>query len=150
VFGVAGMGTIGFVLAHLTPGRQFAVAVLPFDASNLDERETAFSAALNDDLSSRLARMDSVRVAASASSLLIATAGDRMAAARAQGIDAVIQGRVSKEGGVVRVSATLVGASTGAPLWSATYRHDPHHRFRVHDQIAADVVRTIHSALRTR
>ena len=55
----------------------------------------------------------------------------------------VLRGSVSKTGNHLRVTAQLVRADSGSPLWSQTYDRELGDVFRIQDDIAAAVVKAL-------
>ena len=102
-----------------------SIAVLPL--SNLsDEAERDFFAdGMTEALISRLAQIRSLRVVSRTSAMRYKDSDRPLAEiARELGVDAVVEGAVSRFGGRVRVTAQLVDARTDRHLWAQSYERD--------------------------
>ena len=66
---------------------------------------------------------------------------------KALNVDAVLQGRVRREGAHLRVSAQLSGVSDGKIRWSSSYERDAKDVFAVQDEIVRDIVAALRVTL---
>ena len=74
---------------------------------------------------------------------------DPLAAGRALGVHAVLDGRVQQTADRLRVTVQLVDVQAGSPLWSETFDAPLTDVFAVQDTIAAQVARALALALST-
>ncbi|HEY3384175.1 MAG TPA: tetratricopeptide repeat protein [Vicinamibacterales bacterium] len=124
---------------------EFVIAVLPFDSMSQAPDDAVFSEGLVDELTIRLANLEGVRVMARTSSRLLKAARDPLAEARKYRVDALVEGSVTRAGGVVRISAKLVGSANGYQLWSERYDRVARDSFLVQDEIALNISRALQS-----
>ena len=67
--------------------------------------------------------------------------------AKALGVANVLEGSVRKSGKTVRVTAQLVRADNGYPIWSDTYDRPLNDIFKIQDEIAGSVVNSLKVSL---
>ena len=127
------------------------VAVLPFATMGGDTADTWFAEGMADELTTALAKVPGVRVAARSSA---GRFRDSDAAAteigRALGVGAVLDGTVRRAADRLRVSVELTSAADGLVLWSDRFDREVGDVFAVQDEIAAAVVSALHGRLGTR
>jgi serine/threonine-protein kinase len=103
-------------------GSAKTVAVLPFRNMSGDPEEDYFSDGLTEALIGVLSQVRALRVAARTSAFSFKGENrDIREIGRALNVRAVLEGSVRRNGDRVRVSAQLVYADDGLPVWSATY-----------------------------
>lgn len=120
------------------------VAVLPFvDLSPGSDREY-FADGVSEELINTLTRVPSLRVIARTSAFQfkgqtpdIATVAGQLNATH------VLEGAVRHTGNRVRISAQLVDAGNGHPLWSDTFEGELENVFAIQDEVAAAVGRAL-------
>jgi len=118
-----------------------SVAVLPFVNMSSDKEQEYFSDGLSEELINLLAKIPELRVSARTSSFYFKGKPTMIAdVARALGVANVLEGSVRKSGNTVRVTAQLVRASNGYPIWSDTYDRPLNDIFKIQDDIAASVI----------
>jgi serine/threonine protein kinase len=118
-----------------------SIAVLPFLDMSEKQDQGYFSDGLSEELITSLAQIHDLQVIARTSSFHfrgketpIAQIGSTLSVAH------VLEGSVRRAGNTVRVTAQLIRADSGLPLWSQTYDRDVKDIFQVQDEIAAAVV----------
>jgi TolB-like protein len=131
-----------------TPCSEQSIAVLPFvDMSQIKDQEY-FSDGLTEELIGLLTRVPELRVPARTSCFYFkskqATISD---IARALNVAHVLEGSVRKAGNTIRIAVQLIRADTGYHLWSQTYDRTLDDIFKVQDEIAGSVVRSLCDAL---
>ncbi len=126
--------------------RSMTVAVLPFDNYSTEPDNAVFCDGLVEELTTRLANLESFRVLARASSSKFKSEQDPIVLARKLRVDALIEGSVSRSGNKLRVSAQLIDTTDGYHLWSESYERVAEDAFGVQDEIVSNIVK----ALRTR
>lgn len=123
------------------PISQKSIAVLPFVDMSEKRDQSYFSDGLSEEMITSLAQIQDLEVIARTSSFHFR--GQQVPVAeigRALGVANVLEGSVRRVGNTVRVTAQLIRADSGLPLWSQTYDRDVRDIFQVQDEIAAAVV----------
>jgi len=125
-----------------------SIAVLPFVNMSADKDQEYFSDGLSEELINLLVKVPELHVAARTSSFYFKGKSVLVAdVARALGVANVLEGSVRKSGKTVRVSAQLVRADNGYPIWSATYDRPLDDIFKIQDDIAGSVINGLRVAL---
>ncbi|MGH7618578.1 MAG: protein kinase domain-containing protein [Gemmatimonadaceae bacterium] len=126
-------------------GGDKSLAVLPFESVGGDTANTYFAEGIADELTTALAKVNGLRLAATSSAFSYRNkTADVREVGKALNVAAVLQGRVRREGTRMRVSAQLSSAGDGKILWSNSYEREVKDVFAVQDEITRDIV----SALR--
>ena len=125
-----------------------SIAVLPFvDMSERHDQEY-FSDGLSEELIDLLTRVPELHVPARTSSFYFkgkpTTISD---IAKALKVAHVLEGSVRKSGNTVRITAQLIRVDDGYHVWSETYDRDLKDIFRLQDEIAGRVVRSLKATL---
>jgi serine/threonine protein kinase len=124
-----------------SPVSEKSIAVLPFLDMSEKQDQGYFSDGLAEELISSLAQIHDLQVIARTSSFHFR--GKQVAIgeiASTLRVANVLEGSVRRAGNTVRVTAQLIRADSGLPLWSQTYDRDVKDIFQVQDEIAAAVV----------
>lgn len=120
--------------------RVTSVAVLPFAASGDDQSEPYFADGMAAQLAEALARVQGLKVVSPESSFRFR---DTTEPSRAIGLklDAahLLQARMQRGAGRVRLDASLVRVSDGNTIWSQRYDRPQAELFALQDRLAADV-----------
>jgi len=121
-----------------------SIAVLPFVDMSPARDQEYFSDGLSEELLNVLAHVPQLRVISRTSSFQfkgknedVRTIGRRLNVAN------VLEGSVRKSGERLRITAQLVDTATGSHRWSETYDRELDDVFRVQDEIAGEVVRSL-------
>jgi adenylate cyclase len=135
------------IAAAIAPPEK-SIAVLPFvDMSELKDQEY-FSDGLAEELIGLLTKVSELHVPARTSCFYFkgkqATIGE---IAEALHVAHVLEGSVRKAGNTIRITVQLVRADTGYHLWSQTFDRTLEDIFKVQDEIAGAVVRSLSIAL---
>ncbi len=118
-----------------------SIAVLPFLDLSEGHDQGYFSDGLSDEMISSLAQIRDLEVIARTSSFHFRDPQVPVAQIAATlGVAHVLEGSVRRAGNKVRVTAQLIRADSGLPLWSQSYERDVKDIFEVQDEIAAAVV----------
>ncbi len=121
-----------------------SIAVLPFvDMSEKHDQEY-FSDGLSEELLDLLAKTEGLEVIARTSSFYFK--GKQVTIteiANTLHVAHLLEGSVRKAGSTMRVTAQLIRAKDGVHLWSDTYDRDLKDVFKVQDEIAAAVVKSL-------
>jgi serine/threonine-protein kinase len=126
-----------------------SIAVLPFIDMSQNKDQEYFADGLSEELIDHLVHSADLKVIARTSSFQFKGRNDDVrAVARALGVTHVLEGSVRQNGQQLRITAQLVRASDGVQLWSQTYDRNLTDIFKVQDDIADEVSRALHVALR--
>ena len=137
--------------ALLQPGEEpppNAIAVLPFVNLSGDPSNNYLGDGIAEELLHRLAKIPELRVAARTSAFAF-KGEDRGVEeiARQLGVSYVVEGSVRRQGGLVRVHATLVDGASGASRWSNSYETPAGDYFAVENDIGAQVIAALRLVL---
>jgi adenylate cyclase len=125
-----------------------SIAVLPFANLSSDPEQEYFSDGVADDIITELSRDRSLFVIARNSSFSYrGRAVDIKQVAREVGVRYVLEGRVRRYAGRVRVTAQLIDAVAGNHIWGERYDRDLADVFAVQDEIAEVVANAIRPAV---
>jgi TolB-like protein/DNA-binding SARP family transcriptional activator/tetratricopeptide (TPR) repeat protein len=133
--------------AGTTPTAVRSVAVMPFaDLSPARDHEY-FGDGTAEELSTRLARVPGLKVAARTSAFSFKGGhADAKAIGRALNVDALLEGSVRQEKGRVRIAVRLVDAREGYQIWADTWECDGDKVLAMQDDIATDVLSVLRAA----
>lgn len=121
-----------------------SIAVLPFANLSADPDNEYFSDGLAEDLTSALARLAPLRVAASTSAFRFRRGGrDLREVGRELGVETVLEGSVRRAGGRLRITTRLVDVASGYQLWADRYDRKLADVFDVQDEIVESIVQAI-------
>jgi TolB-like protein/Tfp pilus assembly protein PilF len=125
-----------------------SVAVLPLANRSGDAAQEYFVDGITDQLIAGLARIDGVRVTSRTSAMHYKGSPKALGdIARELGVEAVLEGSVTRNGSRVVVTAGLADASTQSVLWSETFERDVRDLPRLQGEIAQQVARTMSLAV---
>jgi len=138
--------------ADSEPGREDAgapmVAVLPFVSTRLAGESDFFARGVHDDLLTRLAQLQSMRVISRTSvSEYRDSQRNIREIGRELGADAILEGGVQRIGDQIRINVQLIDARTDVHLWAQQYDRELS-AANIFD-IQAEIARSIASALRS-
>jgi TolB-like protein/Tfp pilus assembly protein PilF len=123
-----------------------SIAVLPF--KTIGEGDEHLGLGVADALITRLSRVRRIGVRPiSAVHRFTALGQDPIAAGRALGVDAVLDGRVQRADRRIRVTVELISVKDGRVLWTETLDEHSDDIFKLQDVIAARVVGSLPAAL---
>ena len=112
-----------------------SVAVLPF-ANGGAKDEQFFSDGLSEDLINALSQFEGLKVISRNSAFQFRNATDSSKSIGEKlGVAHLLEGSVQKQGGVVRITATLVNAADGIVMWSQRYDKPYQDLFALQDAI---------------
>ena len=127
---------------------QKSVAVLPFVDMSEKKDQAYFADGLSEELIDMLTKISDLQVPARTSSFYFrdkqATIAD---IAKALAVAHVLEGSVRKSGKTIRITAQLVRADNGYHVWSETYDRQIDDIFKVQDDIAGSVVKSLKVSL---
>jgi TolB-like protein/DNA-binding SARP family transcriptional activator/Tfp pilus assembly protein PilF len=121
-----------------------SIAVLPFADLSPQRDQAYFSEGIAEELSTRLARIPGLKVAARTSAFAFkGTDTDVMAIGRALSVDALLEGSVRQAEGRVRIAVRLVNAQDGYQIWADSWERGGRDVLAMQDDIASGVVRAL-------
>lgn len=126
------------------------VAVLPFTAASMDADNEFFASGVHDDLLTRLAQLESLRVISRTSVLEYKDTERNIREIGARlGADVILEGGIQSAGGRIRINAQLIDARTDEHLWANTYDRDltATNIFDVQTEIARAIATAMHATL---
>lgn len=121
-----------------------SLAVLPLANFSGDNEQEFFADGLTEELTTELARINSVRVISRTSAMRLKGAKLSLAQiGRELGVDAVVEGSVQSSGGRVRISAQLVHIASERHVWAETYERQSHDPLQVRSEVALQIAARI-------
>lgn len=130
------------------PARIESLAVLPLANLTGDQRQEYFVDGMTDALITRLAQISALRVISRTSVMQYKNARAPLPEIAGRlGVDAVIEGAVSRSGSRVRITAQLVHAPTDRHLWAREYERDVTDVLLLQAEVARAIVDEIRVAL---
>jgi DNA-binding winged helix-turn-helix (wHTH) protein/TolB-like protein/Tfp pilus assembly protein PilF len=125
-----------------------SIAVLPFKSIGGNSDNEHLGLGMADTLIAKLSHIQRINIRPiSAVYRFTDLEQDPLAAGRALGVDAVLDGRIQRADGRIRVTVELLSVSDGAVLWTETLDEESVDIFTLQDQIAGHVARSLPSAL---
>jgi len=120
-----------------TAADEKSVAVLAFANLSDDKDNEYFSDGISEELLNVLAKVPGLRVVARTSAFYFKGKNVPIPEiAQKLNVAYVVEGSVRKSGSTVRITAQLISAADGFPVWSDTFTRDPKNIFAVQDEIA--------------
>jgi TolB-like protein/DNA-binding winged helix-turn-helix (wHTH) protein/Flp pilus assembly protein TadD len=154
-------GVVGFVVwqfggeprdsqaagAVLVPGER-TIAVLPMLDMSPGGGNEYLGDGLADELSSQLARVPGLRVAARTSAFAFkGRQADVRTIAQSLGVRYVLEGSVRRDADRIRVTAQLVDARSGFNVWTQSYEREWEDLVEINDELAQAIVRKLEIVL---
>jgi len=125
-----------------------SIAVLPFVNMSADPEQEYFADGISEELLNLLARIPELRVISRSSAFAfkgkdveIPVIAERLNVAH------ILEGSVRKAGNRVRITVQLIDAQSDTHLWSETYDRGLKDIFAIQDEVAAEVVASLHLEL---
>ena len=126
-----------------------SIAVLPFANLSGDREQAYFADGITEDIITDLSKVAGLHVTSRSATLRFrGGANDPKAVAAALGVGHLLEGSVRRSGGRVRITATLIDAQTGGPLWAQRFDRDTKDIFAIQDEIASKVVGQLSARLK--
>jgi TolB-like protein/class 3 adenylate cyclase/cytochrome c-type biogenesis protein CcmH/NrfG len=121
-----------------------SIAVLPFINMSDDKEQEYFSDGLSEELLNLLAKIPELKVIGRTSSFAFKGKNEDLRnIAKQLDVAHLLEGSVRKDGNKIRVTAQLIKAIDGSPMWNQTYDRDLKGIFELQDEIATDVVQQL-------
>jgi eukaryotic-like serine/threonine-protein kinase len=125
-----------------------SIAVLPFANVGKDTATEYFADGMADELTTALARVPGLKVAARSSAFTFRDqSGDAQHVGQTLRVGNVLEGSVRREGGRLRVTAQLVNTTSGLLTWSDSYEREMKDVFQVQDDLTHAIVAALYPAL---
>ena len=128
-----------------------SIAVLPFVDMSPQRDQEYFCDGIAEELLTALSKLHDLRVASRTSAFQFkGTSADIREIAEKLNVESVLEGSVRKAGDKVRVSAQLINARDGFPLWSDRYDRALSDIFEIQEEIAQKIVEALRVTLTER
>ncbi len=125
-----------------------AIAVLPFEDMSPDGDQEYFSDGISEEVRTVLSRVRDIRVAARQSAFAYRDRNlDVRQVAAELGVPYLLDGTVRKDGAQLRITAELISASDGFPVWSDTYDRQLENVFVIQTEIAEAIAEALRVSL---
>src|SRR6266511_3941692 len=140
----AGAGT-----AKSAPTPVKSIAVLPFDNLSDEKQNAYFTAGVQDEITSNLARIADLKVISRTSANLYKSGNPRNSREIGQqlGVAHLLEGNVQRIGNRLRVNAQLIDARTDTHSWVQTYDRGVADLFAVQGEIAQAIAGQLHAKI---
>lgn len=121
-----------------------SIAVLPFKTFGNDKEGEVLKMGMTDALINKLSRLEQIRVLpTSAVSRFNKLDQDSLAAGKELNVDAVLDGRIQKNGERLRVTTQLITIADGKTVWAESYDEDFSGVFEIQDRTAGKIAETL-------
>ncbi|HSH44761.1 MAG TPA: protein kinase, partial [Longimicrobiales bacterium] len=141
---VALLVTAGVFLAGRESPSFHSIAVLPLDNLSGDSTQQYLAQGMTEALIAELAQVKALRVISHTSVMQYASPrGSLPEIARALGVEAVIEGSVTRAGDRVRISVQLIDAATDHHRWASSYERDLGDVLALQREVARAITRAI-------
>lgn len=125
-------------------GKIRSIAILPFDDLGAEPADRYLGIGLADTLVNKFGKMKSISVRPTRTVLKYADSADEPAnIGRELQVDAVLDGRIQKAGGRIRVNMQLVRTADNAMLWTGSFDDQFTNFFVVQDSISQKVLQAL-------
>lgn len=127
-----------------------SIAVLPFSSRSTDAENKYFADGIHDDILTRLADVESLRVISRTSvNEYRNTTKNVRQIGRELGVDTIVEGAVQRAGDQVRITVQLIDAVTDEHLWAATFDEalTIENVFDIQSEISARIATSLRAAL---
>jgi TolB-like protein/Tfp pilus assembly protein PilF len=127
-----------------------SVAVLPFTSRSTIEENQFFADGIHEDILTRLAEIESLRVISRTSVNEYRDASRNLREiAENLGVSTVVEGSVQRSGDQVRISVQLIDVATDSQLWASTYdkQLSIESLFEIQTEISMQIASSLRSAL---
>jgi len=149
--GLAAMNVGGWrdrLLGHPRATQIRSLAVIPFDNLTGDAEQDYFADGMTEALITDLGQIQALRVISRTSVMRYKGARKPLdQVARELHVDAIVEGSVSRSGGLAKVTARLVYGPTDSQLWSRSYQRELQNVLIMQGEVASAIVREINVTL---
>jgi TolB-like protein/DNA-binding winged helix-turn-helix (wHTH) protein/Tfp pilus assembly protein PilF len=134
------------ILAGESPIR--SIVVLPLENMSGDSDRTYFADGMTDELTTDLAKIGSLKVISRTSAMHYRGTREPLSRIASElGVDAVIEGSVTRSGNRVRITAQLIDARHDRHVWAESYDRDLDDVLVVQNSVAREIARQVHIRL---
>ncbi|MFT4716992.1 MAG: adenylate cyclase [Paracoccaceae bacterium] len=127
-----------------------SIAVMPFSVANGELDQEVFAEGISDDITTALSKIDRLLVVDHRSTLTYkGQAPDVGTIGAEQGVRYVLEGKVRRATGRVRVVATLIDTQSNQTIWADKFDRDLADVFKVQDELTKEIVTAMDVKLRT-
>lgn len=124
--------------------KALTIAVLPFADMSSDKSQEYFSDGIAEEILNSLASLKQLQVIARTSSFQFKDAKqDIRSIAATLGVNYLLEGSVRKDKLALRVTAQLIDAATGSPIWSETYDRKLADIFALQDELTFAITQAL-------
>ncbi len=144
---------VGFLVLRSTSREMDirSLAVLPLENLSGDPAQEYFSDGMTDELTSKLATIDELRVISRTSARRYKATDKTVREIGTElGVDALVEGSVRLADGKVRIAVTLVEVATDGSLWTETYDGAAADILGIQDRVAGSIARALQMELDAR
>ena len=120
-----------------------SIAILPFQFLGTETGEAYLGLGIADAVITRLSNIGRIAVRPTGAVMKFAAGCDAMEAGRQLNVHYVLEGRVQKLHGRVRVTVQLVEVNTGKTMWAAGFNEELDDLLKVEDSISAQVAQAL-------
>ena len=121
-----------------------SLAVLPLKNLSGDPTQEYLADGMTEELIGRLASIHELRVISRTSVMQFRDPKETVPAiARTLGVDAIVEGSISRDGNLIRVHAQLIRASNDEHFWSETYDREMGDVFSLESEIAQSIAEKV-------
>ncbi len=121
-----------------------SIAVLPLENLSGNNEEEYFVNGMTDELISRLARIEGLKVISRTSIMRYKGSSESLPViADELNVKAILEGSVLRIGDRVRIAVKLIHAGTDRSIWAQSYERDIHDVLRMQSEVAMDVASNI-------
>jgi len=128
---------------HTVSAGVMTIAVLPFQNASSEPDNEFICFGLMDEITTELAKLNSVRVVARTSAEHFSRGADIATIARQLKANAIVEGSVSRSKDRVRITVQLINAEDAIHLWSETYERSSSDLLRVQNEVALEAAEAI-------
>jgi TolB-like protein len=135
--------------AENAPLPEKSIAVLPFENLSKDEENAFFTAGVQNEILTNLAKVADLKVISRTSVMQYKSGSKRnlLQIAKTLGVSHVVEGSVQRVGSQVRVNAQLIDARNDAHLWAEHYDRDVADVFAIQSEIAQRIANQLRAKL---
>jgi TolB-like protein/DNA-binding winged helix-turn-helix (wHTH) protein len=126
-----------------------ALAVIPLENLSRDPDQEYFADGMTDELITDLAKTATARMTSRTSVMRYkGTKKSVREIGRELGVDAIVEGTVTRSGSGIRITAQLIQTATDMHLWAETYERDASEVLRLQREVATDIASRISSVVK--
>ena len=133
---------------HVPAAAEKSIAVLPFDNFNKDPENAYFADGIQDEILTRLAKIDDLKVISRTSTQRYKSSPENLPEiAKQLGVAHILEGSVQKAGDQVRVTVQLIRAASDSHIWAETYDRKLTDIFAVQSDVAENIAKALRAKL---